>query len=273
MQIDWFTVVAQIVNFLILAGLLAKLLYRPIVSAMQEREERIAARMHEAEEREQEAEAARRDHEQKLKELEERREEVLARAREDADDERERLIDEARRSAREAEQRWHRALQDEQDAFMRELRRRVADQLCAVSRAALADLADADLQGRMVDVFVTRARDLDEERRVALCTGLRESERPPVVTTAFELSGDRRERLIAAVRELLGSDGEIEVRRSDELLCGVELSVGGRKLGWSLDSYLDRLAESIEETLDREIERDQAEAAGEARGEEHPEHE
>jgi len=194
---------------------------------------------------------------------------VLARAREDADDERERLIDEARRSAREAEQRWHRALQDEQDAFMRELRRRVADQLCAVSRAAVGDLANADLQGRMVDVFVTRARDLDEDRRAELRAGLREGERPPVVTTAFELSRERRERLIAAVRELLGSDGEIEVRRSDELLCGVELSVGGRKLGWSLDSYLDRLAESIEETLDREIERGKAPAAGE----EHPEHE
>ena len=65
MQIDWFTVVAQIVNFLILAGLLAKLLYRPIVSAMQEREERIAARMQAAQEREQAAETARLDHEQK----------------------------------------------------------------------------------------------------------------------------------------------------------------------------------------------------------------
>ena len=49
MLIDWFTVVAQIVNFLILVALLKHFLYGPLVRAIDAREERIAARLAEAE--------------------------------------------------------------------------------------------------------------------------------------------------------------------------------------------------------------------------------
>ena len=45
MLINWFTVAAQVVNFLILAVLLKRFLYGPIVRAMAAREERIASEM------------------------------------------------------------------------------------------------------------------------------------------------------------------------------------------------------------------------------------
>ena len=48
MLINWFTVAAQVVNFLILLYLLKRFLYRPILGAMEERERRIASAMEEA---------------------------------------------------------------------------------------------------------------------------------------------------------------------------------------------------------------------------------
>ena len=42
MLIDWFTVVAQVVNFLILVWLLKRFLYKPILDAIDAREKRIA---------------------------------------------------------------------------------------------------------------------------------------------------------------------------------------------------------------------------------------
>ena len=38
MQIDWLTVAAQILNFLVLAWLLKRFLYRPVIDAMTQRE-------------------------------------------------------------------------------------------------------------------------------------------------------------------------------------------------------------------------------------------
>ena len=43
MRIDWFTVIAQVVNFLILMWLLKRFLYKPILNAIDAREQRIAA--------------------------------------------------------------------------------------------------------------------------------------------------------------------------------------------------------------------------------------
>ena len=43
MLIDWFTVIAQVINFLILVWLLKRFLYRPILNAIDAREKRIAA--------------------------------------------------------------------------------------------------------------------------------------------------------------------------------------------------------------------------------------
>ncbi len=45
MGADWFTVVAQIINFLILVALLKRFLYGPIIRAMDRREAEIASRM------------------------------------------------------------------------------------------------------------------------------------------------------------------------------------------------------------------------------------
>ena len=49
MLIDWFTVAAQAINFLILVGLLSRFLYKPILHAIDEREKGIATQLAQAE--------------------------------------------------------------------------------------------------------------------------------------------------------------------------------------------------------------------------------
>ena len=48
MLIDWFTVGAQAVNFLVLVWLLRRFLYRPILKAIDAREKRIADQLADA---------------------------------------------------------------------------------------------------------------------------------------------------------------------------------------------------------------------------------
>jgi F-type H+-transporting ATPase subunit b len=51
MNIDWFTVAAQVINFVILVLLLKRFLYRPILHAIDERENRIASDIADAREK------------------------------------------------------------------------------------------------------------------------------------------------------------------------------------------------------------------------------
>ena len=45
MVIDWFTVGAQLLNFLVLVWLLMRYLYKPVLDAIDAREQRIAAEL------------------------------------------------------------------------------------------------------------------------------------------------------------------------------------------------------------------------------------
>ncbi len=57
MSIDWITVVAQLLNFLVLVWLLKRFLYRPILDGIDAREVEISTRMAEATEARKKAEA------------------------------------------------------------------------------------------------------------------------------------------------------------------------------------------------------------------------
>ncbi len=257
MEINWLTIVAQIVNFLILVWLLKRFLYGPIIKAMDEREAQIGARMKDADQRSDEAQASTIEYQQRLHELEERREEMLSLATSEAAAERERLLVDAREDVAQAEGRWHRALADEQQAFLRELRRRAGEQLCRVARQALAELADVELEGQVIVTFIRRLAEMPETDREELAVAMRETEGEVVVTSAFELAPGRREQIINAVQAVLAPEVTPEFAVSDEVMCGIELRAGGRKVAWSLDSYLGAIEEELDELVSREVEEGQ----------------
>jgi F-type H+-transporting ATPase subunit b len=245
MQIDWLTVAAQVVNFLVLVYLLKRFLYRPVTEAMARREERIAARVREGCERKEQAEQERERLHQRLERLEARRDDILQQAREEAEKERRRLLDEAREEVDGARRRWQEQVETEQGHFLQELRRRTCEGFQELARRGLQDLADAELEEQMVHTFLERLKGLDKETRQALS----ESSEPVAVATSFALDAGGRRRVTRAIHEHLASELEVEYEESLDLLCGIELTAGGRRLGWSLADYLDRFETRVGEGL------------------------
>ncbi len=84
MQIDYFTIFAQIINFLILVFLLRHFLYRPVTKLMEEREQKIVSRLQEIEEKKSEAEKELESYRKMSQELSNKREELLAKASREA---------------------------------------------------------------------------------------------------------------------------------------------------------------------------------------------
>src|ERR1700722_10010071 len=99
MLIDWFTVGAQALNFIILVWLLKRFLYKPILDAVDAREMRIAAELADANAKETEAQKQRDEVRHKNDEFDRQRAGLLSEARGEAKAERQRLVDEARRAA------------------------------------------------------------------------------------------------------------------------------------------------------------------------------
>jgi F-type H+-transporting ATPase subunit b len=137
-------------------------------------------------------------------------------------------------------------MQREQQEFLRQFRPQMADALVRAARRMLADMADADLEQQLIRTFVKQLEELDH----ATLTAFRKSSHKADgirVTTSFEADADTRSRIKRAVQHHLleGADAEIEFRHTDALLCGIEVSSGGRKLGWTLENYLQTLEQEL----------------------------
>src|SRR5450631_1658984 len=99
MLIDWFTVGAQAINFIILVWLLKRFLYKPILNAVDAREKRVAAELADAAAKKAEAVKERDEFRHKNEEFDQQRVTLLSKAAEEAKAERQRLLSEARQAA------------------------------------------------------------------------------------------------------------------------------------------------------------------------------
>lgn len=245
MQLDGFTLVAQIVNFLILVYLLRRFLYRPILDAMDRREALIGQRLGEAEQREREALAESDRYRHELQALEDRRRQLMEETRAEVEEHRSLQLAEVRREIEQARQDWHDALKTERDTLLATIRHRLAEHTCQATRRALADLADSDLERLIVRVLLKRLDELPAAERA------RFADADPVrVVSAFDLTVEQRRTITAALRERGLAGGDPQFRRSEELICGLALEAGGFELTWHVNDYVDQLAERlVEEAL------------------------
>ncbi|WP_029898936.1 F0F1 ATP synthase subunit delta [Desulfohalovibrio reitneri] len=250
MLIDWFTVGAQIVNFLVLMALLKIFLYDRIVRAMDKREERISASLQEADQRTEKADQERERLREERRELEMKREEVLDDARREAEKRREEMLRDAKDEAEALRRRFAEAFEREKRSLASELREGVVREFTDLLRKAMRILAGTDLEDRAAEVFQQRLDDLDETQCGKLAQGAERDGGRLAVTTAFELPGKLKSALTRKIHQRIGEDVECEYATDGEVLLGVELSAGGARVAWSMREYLRRLEESVMEVLE-----------------------
>ncbi len=249
MLIDWFTVVAQIVNFLILVWLLKRFLYRRILDAIEARESRIAARLAEAAAKEKESQEQLALYQTKLGELDQQKASMLAQAAVEAGKERTEMLDRAREETHALETKWREDLERERAAFLTDFRRRVSKEVLEIVRRTVADLASLDVQECAVRVFLEKIRLLDEDARGHLAHG------ELLIRTKFDLREETQAEIRKALEDSLRAPVTVRFERAPGIGLGLELRGNGWRIGWNSESYLEALEEDLTEALERGSER------------------
>jgi F-type H+-transporting ATPase subunit b len=249
MLIDWFTVLAQVVNFLILVWLLKRFLYRPILDAIDAREKRIAKELADADAKKAEAQKERDEFQHKNEAFDQQRAALLGKATDEAKAEGRRLLDEARQAADALAAKREEALRSEQQSLNEALSRRAREEVFAIARKALADLATASLEERMAEVFTRRLREMDDKAKAGLGAALKSASAPGVVRSAFELPAAQRSVIQDAINETFSADIRIRFETAPDLVGGIELATDGQKVGWSIADYLASLEKNVGEFL------------------------
>jgi len=153
------------------------------------------------------------------------------------------------------EAKWREAIERQQAAFLQDLRQRATRHTFAIARRVLADLAGADLEARVLDVFLQRLEALPADEWAALVASLPQDddeERTLVVRSVFALPDDRRQQLEQLVAQHAGDGVAIRFEEAFDPVCGIELRGQGRKVAWSVESYLNTLDEELGKAIEKQ---------------------
>ena len=268
MLIDWFTVGAQAINFIILVWLLKRFLYKPILNAVDAREKRVAAELADAAAKKAEAVKERDEFRHKNEEFDQQRVALLSKAAEEAKAERQRLLGEARQAADVLSAKRQETLRSDARNLGEAISRRTRQEVFAIARKALTDLATTSLEERLAEVFMRRLREMDGKAKAGLGEALKSASDPALVRSAFDLPAEQRTAIQNALNETFSAKIRVRFETAPDLVGGIELTTNGQKVAWSIGDYLASLQKGVEQLLK---EKDKPEAELEAKVEPKPE--
>lgn len=241
MSFDWFTFIAQLVNFGLLVFLLRLFLYKPVMNVMEQRQQRLGQAWDEA----RSAEAAAREEAARLlaerTEVERTRRKRLEQVEAEAQALRKQRIDEAVAAADQEMERQATRLQQERNELVGTLTQKAGEVLVAELKDALSDLADSELDQRASQAFARQLQQLPRDQQAALRAASVDA--VPVVSTAFEPTPEVSRLLASAVVAVTGAEKPPRFQVDPSLLFGAALTVGsvrvessGRKRAQAVES-------------------------------------
>jgi F-type H+-transporting ATPase subunit b len=238
MTFNLWTLLLEAFNFLVLAYVLHRLLYRPLREAIDRRRESHERAQAEAEKARDEARDLQQQLQTQIADLDRQRQETLRQAHEQAAAERRRLLDDANQAMQQRQEAARAALARERDETLKALRSEVIEQAVDLARRLLSEAADLALNRQLTNRLVETLQQCPEGDR----DELRRTWNPQdaaVLETADDLDGGAVQQVSSAVAALLGQPVSLTVARQASLISGARLRLGGRVWDASVAGQLD----------------------------------
>ncbi|HID62693.1 MAG TPA: F0F1 ATP synthase subunit B [Anaerolineae bacterium] len=237
---------SQIVNFLILFLALRFLLWKPMLKMLNERKQRIAQGLEDAEQARKDRERAQAEYEERIKQAEQEREKILSKAAEEAEQAKAEALAQARAQAERIVAEGKEAVERERQQMLAELRSQVAALSIAAANKLIGEALDEQRQRRLIDEFFSgikagRVLVLEEqELEQVKADGL-----TALVTSALPLTEEEQKAVSSSLAEELGQELTTEFRIDPAILGGLIIRLGDKVIDGSVGGRLEALRESL----------------------------
>jgi F-type H+-transporting ATPase subunit b len=263
MQIDWFTVSAQTLNFLLLVWLLKRYLYGPILKAIDARESQVAKVISDADTIKSNAELQCNLFKNKNIEIDNQRDELLRQANVIAHEQHEQIVLQANKNADEISKGRLLALEKELQHYQDEIVLKILQEIYEIARKVMADLADVELEQQMFEHFCKHLQNISCDEINNLNKTLEEGNAVLRLCSAFELSTTQIKKIDATLQQLTAHKlttqklvttktnrhYQLKQEVKTQLISGIELRSNTWKIAWNSDDYLKVLQTHVNHTL------------------------
>jgi len=241
-QLDWSTILLEIVNFLVLVWILKRFLYQPVLDVIARRKAAIDESIAGADAKSKEAGSLKAQYENRLADWDRERAGARETLAHELDAERQRRLAELEEDL--ATQREKARVADERrlGEFQRHAEERAVAQGARFAAKLLDRLNGPELDARLVALAVEGLEGLEEQRCAELRAGASDAGEIEV-QSARALDPASRQAIEAAITKLLGSSPAFRYRVDPALVAGVRVQLGPWVLRASLQDELQGLAE------------------------------
>jgi F-type H+-transporting ATPase subunit b len=247
LELNWSTFLLEIVNFLVLVWLLKRFFYQPVLDAIGRRRAGVEQTLRDAEELRTQAEALQEQYQNRLAAWEQERELARTRLAKEIQEQRTRQLA-TLSAALEKEREKARVLAERRAVVEREqAQEKALAQGAEFAARLLSQAASPELEGRLLALLVDELEAGTKGRLQSLRAAASNTTQRILVTTAYPLSENDRQRLERSLSSALGVDGHYDYEQDPRLLAGLRVNVGAWVLGANLEDELKAFAESARE--------------------------
>ncbi len=243
MAIDWFTTGAQIINFLILIWLLKKLLFKPIIGAMESREQGLANRLQQAETKMAEAQSLKNQYEDNIQQLNREKDQILTQTKQQATTEKAQVLQRLNEEVQQKKTQFDAEIRKQQQDLAPLMSRTIAEKSLLLSRKTLARLADQSLEQQIIEHFLQHLSSLPDKEQASIKQALQKQTSATIIT-AFK-TDIQSQKQIQKWFDNFQPKNKLLFEQQDYLLSGIALEADGRSWEWNVDRYLTELGTEL----------------------------
>lgn len=229
--------ISQIVNFLILFGLLTFLLWKPAKKKIDERQEMLEQQRKDAEAAAEQREKIQEEREEILEEAREKSQEIISQAYErveeiktHASQEADQVLADARKSARE-----------EQERILKGMREKIIPLAIAAANQLVKTSLDESRQRELVNEFFSKVKD----GKVDVLEGKEISGNKAVVVSALPLHDEEKEALQRDITGRVKGDIQVEYKVNPDILGGIIIRIDDQEYDSSVAGQLAEMRSSL----------------------------
>jgi len=238
LELNWSTVVLEILNFLVLVWILKRFLYQPVLDVIARRRAGIEKTLADAEARRAEVAGLQQKYEGRLADWDRERQQSRAALARELDAERNRRLAELQTTLEQEREKARVAEERRQADARRKLEETALAHATRFATQLLQQASGPELEARLVELAIAGLAALPDARIADLRNSYGKPPGAIRITSVFPLAEDQRQRLGQALAGIAEPGIPLSFEQDGALLAGVRIAAGAWVLGINLQDEL-----------------------------------
>lgn len=246
MEISWFEIIAQIINFFILLFILQKLLYKPVINAMAKRQERVQKLQIEADEKMKEAKGLIDEYDSKMADVDNEKRDILSSAKKEAQERKDSLLKGYQKEAEFKREAYLKEIEDEKEEFLNKLSKNLGTSAVKIAGHILKTISSKEIEDEVFKNFVNTLKKMDEyipDSKVL------EEEKYLTIQSSRDLSQKEKDIIENTIKKQIENLEKIDYQIDESLILGHGLDLETYTIHTNIKNYLEKIEEDIVKNL------------------------